>query len=267
MIATIQHVYDFIIAITLGIARLYPCFILVPVFSLNVLKGMTRNAVVISLTLLPAPIVQQQLLLTPLSWPMLPGLLLKEVIVGLLIALILAMPFWLFESVGALFDNQRGALMGGQLNPALGSDATPLGHLLKQTLILLLIIGIGLKGLTQLIWDSYQIWPVLSWLPAPGEQGFEVYLSLLADTFTHLVVYAGPLVALLLLLEFSIALLSLYSPQLQVFVLSIPAKCLVGMVFFIIYLPVLQYLGDHKLQGLPDLKHLLPLLFAASNSE
>ncbi len=171
MIATIQHVYDFIIAITLGIARLYPCFILVPVFSLNVLKGMTRNAVVISLTLLPAPIVQQQLLLTPLSWPMLPGLLLKEIIVGLLIALILAMPFWLFESVGALFDNQRGALMGGQLNPALGSDATPLGHLLKQTLILLLIIGIGLNGLTQLIWDSYQIWPCCPGCPRRANKG------------------------------------------------------------------------------------------------
>ncbi|MBJ7220905.1 MULTISPECIES: type III secretion system export apparatus subunit SctT [unclassified Brenneria] len=262
MIATIQQVYDFIIAITLGLARIYPCFILVPVFSLNVLKGMMRNAVVIALTLLPAPVIQQQLLQTPLSWPMLPGLLLKEVIVGLLIALILAMPFWLFESVGALFDNQRGALMGGQLNPALGADSTPLGHLLKQLIILLLIIGGGLSSLTQLLWDSYRVWPALAWLPAPGEQGFEVYLTLLAETFTHLVIYAGPLVALLLLLEFSISLLSLYSPQLQVFVLSIPAKCLLGMAFFIVYLPVLHYLGDQKLRVLPDLKHVFPLLFS-----
>ncbi|PWC22410.1 EscT/YscT/HrcT family type III secretion system export apparatus protein [Brenneria roseae subsp. roseae] len=261
MIATIQHIYDFIIAITLGIARIYPCFILVPAFSLNVLKGMLRNAVVIALTLLPAPVIQQQLLQTPLSWPMLPGLLLKEVIVGLLIALILAMPFWLFESVGALFDNQRGALMGGQLNPALGSDSTPIGHLLKQMIILLLIISLGITGLTQLLWDSYRLWPALAWLPAPGEPGFEVYLKLLADTFTHLVIYAGPLVSLLLLLEFSISLLSLYSPQLQVFILSIPAKCLVGMAFFIVYLPVLHYLGEQKILALPDLKHLLPLIF------
>ncbi|QTF08172.1 type III secretion system export apparatus subunit SctT [Brenneria izadpanahii] len=264
MIATIQHVYDFIIAITLGIARIYPCFILVPAFSLNVLRGMLRSAVVISLTLLPAPIIQQQLLQAPISWPMLPGLLLKEVIVGLLLALILAMPFWLFESVGALFDNQRGALMGGQLNPALGPDATPLGHLLKQLIILLLIIGIGISGLTQLLWDSYRLWPALAWLPPLTEQGFEIYLKLLAETFTHMVIYAGPLVALLLLLEFSISLLSLYSPQLQVFVLSIPAKCLVGLAFFIVYLPVLHYLGDGKLQTLPDLKHLFPLFFPPS---
>ncbi|MDX5626654.1 MULTISPECIES: type III secretion system export apparatus subunit SctT [unclassified Brenneria] len=265
MISTIQHVYDFIIAVTLGIARIYPCFILVPAFSLNVLKGMLRNGVVISLTLLPAPIIQQQLLLSPLSWPMLPGLLLKELIVGLLIALVLAMPFWLFESVGALFDNQRGALMGGQLNPALGVDSTPIGHLLKQTIILLLVIGIGINGLTQLLWDSYRLWPALAWLPPLTEQGFEAYLTLLAETFAHLAIYAGPLVALLLLLEFSISLLSLYSPQLQVFVLSIPAKCLVGLSFFIIYLPVLHYLADGKLQALPDLKHLFPLFFPASS--
>ncbi|MCV9877542.1 type III secretion system export apparatus subunit SctT [Brenneria izbisi] len=261
MITTIQYVYDFIIAITLGIARIYPCFILVPAFSLNVLKGMLRSAAVISLTLLPAPVIQQQLLQAPLSWPMLPALLLKELIVGLLLALILAMPFWLFESVGALFDNQRGALMGGQLNPALGSDSTPLGHLLKQLIILLLVITFGISGLTQLLWDSYRLWPALAWLPAPGEIGFEVYLKLLTETFTHLVLYAGPLVALLLLLEFSISLLSLYSPQLQVFVLSMPAKCLVGMAFFVIYLPVLHYLGEQKILTLPDLKHLLPLIF------
>ncbi|MFC3395496.1 type III secretion system export apparatus subunit SctT [Brenneria rubrifaciens] len=264
MISTIQHVYDFIIAITLGIARIYPCFILVPAFSLNVLKGMLRNSVVISLTLLQAPVIQQQLLLRPLTWPILPGLLLKEAIVGLIIALILAMPFWLFESVGALFDNQRGALMGGQLNPALGADSTPLGHLIKQLIILLLIISLGITGLTQLIWDSYRLWPALDWLPAPGEIGFEIYLKLLADTFTNLVVYAGPLVALLLLLEFSISLLSLYSPQLQVFVLSMPAKCLVGMAFFIVYLPVLHYLVEQKILALPDLKHLFPLIFRQS---
>ncbi|WP_263062913.1 type III secretion system export apparatus subunit SctT [Dickeya dadantii] len=263
-IATIQNIYDFIYALTLGVARLYPCLFLVPLFSFTIIKGMLRNAVAIALALVPAGAIQQQMLTTTITWPMLPGLLLKELVIGLLLGVVLAMPFWLFESVGALFDNQRGALTGGQLNPALGSDATPLGHMMKELFIMLLIITIGFPGFTQLLWDSYRLWPALDFLPPLSEQGFHTYLDLLKDTFQHMIVYAGPLVALLLLLEFSIAILSLYSPQLQVYVLSTPAKCLAGMAFFVLYMPVLQFLAEGRLKALSDLKHLLPLFFQAS---
>lgn len=260
MIEATHMVYQFLYALTLGAARIYPCLILVPVFSFNILKGMLRNAVVLALALVPATGIQAQLTDYTPEWQQWVGLILKEVIVGILLGLLLGMPFWLYQSVGALFDNQRGALIGGQLNPSLGSDVTPLGLLLQQTLILLLVLGIGLSGITQIIWDSYRIWPVLQWLPLTHEQGFQQYLALLADTFNHIIIYAGPLVALLLLLDFSIAILSLYSPQLQVFVLSVPAKCLAGLAFFVIYLPTLSALGEERLLQLRDLNKLLPLL-------
>lgn len=256
----IHTVYQFIFALTLWAARIYPCLILMPVFSFNILKGMVRTGVVLALALMPAIGLQAQLAVQMPDWPQLIGLVLKEVTIGILLGLLLGMPFWLFQSVGALFDNQRGALIGGQLNPALGSDVTPLGLLLQQTLILLLMLGIGLRGVTQIIWDSYRIWPVLQWLPLPHEEGFQQYLALLADTFTHIIIYAGPLVALLLLLDFSIAILSLYSPQLQVFVLSVPAKCLVGLLFFVIYIPTLNALGEDRLLQLYDLSKLMPLI-------
>lgn len=256
----IHTVYQFLFALTLGAARIYPCLILVPVFSFNILKGMVRTGVVLALALIPACGLQSQLAAAMPDWPQLIGLLLKEIVIGILLGLLLGMPFWLYLSVGALFDNQRGALIGGQLNPALGMDVTPLGLLLQQTLILLLILGIGLSAITQIIWDSYRIWPVMQWLPLPHEEGFQQYLSLLADTFTHIIIYAGPLVALLLLLDFSIAVLSLYSPQLQVFVLSVPAKCLAGLAFFVFYIPLLNELGSERLLQLRDLSKLLPLI-------
>lgn len=79
-----------------------------------------------------------------------------------------------------------------------------------------------------------------------------MFLSLLGDTFTHLVLYAAPFIALLLLIEFAVALLSLYSPQLQVFVLSMPAKSLAGLGFLLLYLPQLEELivGRMSLLGI-----------------
>lgn len=178
-----------------------------------------------------------------------------------MIGLLMAMPFWLFESVGALFDNQRGALMGGQLNPQLGPDATPLGFLMQQSIILLLVVGLGLSTLTQIIWDSYGLWPAMQWLPFPSEAGFKVYLDLLGSVFMHMILYAGPLVALLLLVDFSVGILSIYSPQLQATVLSMPMKCLLGMLFFVLYLPILNYVGGQRLFELKDLiPHLSDML-------
>jgi len=249
--------YHFILALTLAMARIFPCLLLSPVFSFNAIKGGLRSGIVLALALFPAPMIQQQLAADDPSLFLLAALALKEVIIGVVIGLLMAMPFWLFESVGALFDNQRGALMGGQLNPQLGPDATPLGFLMQQSIILLLVVGLGLSTITQIIWDSYQLWPPMQWLPLPNEAGFKVYLAILGGIFTHIVLYAGPLVALLLLVDFSVGILSIYSPQLQATVLAMPAKCLLGMLFFVLYLPILNYVADERLF---DLKDLVPQL-------
>ncbi|MGE8187538.1 type III secretion system export apparatus subunit SctT [Pseudomonas sp. NPDC086278] len=258
--AAFPEISQSIIALTLGMARLYPCLLLVPAFAFREIKGMLRNAIVLALALIPMPGIRASLAGQSLDWLALGGLVLKESIIGLLLGLLLAMPFWMFESVGCLFDNQRGALIGGQINPALGDNTSELGHMFKQLLILLLILGGGYSSLTQIIWDSYAIWPANQWLPMPTADGLNVYLALVASMFRFMVLYAAPLVGLLLLIEFGMAILSLYSPQLQVSTLAMPAKSLLGLLFLVLYLPMLCWLGSSQLAQLSDLKHLLPLM-------
>lgn len=261
MWGTVQFdVYHFILALSLCMARIFPCLLLTPVFCFNAIKGALRSPIALALALFPAPAIEQQLAAQQPALYMLAAMGIKEALVGMALGLLMALPFWLFESVGALFDNQRGALMGGQLNPQLGPDATPLGILMQQTLILVLTIGLGLSTIVQVIWDSYQLWPATAWLPFPGEQGFKVWLGILGALFTHMVLYAGPLVGLLLLVDFSVGILSLYSPQMQATVLAMPLKCLLGMLFFVLYLPILAHLGGERLYDLAGLTALLPRL-------
>ena len=252
---------EYLPSLAIAMARLYPCFYLIPAFCFQQVRGMPRHVIVFALALLPTPGIYHALSGTNYSLLALSGLMLKEVVLGFLLGILLSMPFWLFESVGALLDNQRGALIGGQLNPSLGPDATPIGHMFKQLSIFLLMVTLGLGSLTQVIWDSYLIWPAALWFPAPTADGFAVFLTLLGDTFTHMVLYAAPFIALLLIVEFAVALLSLYSPQLQVFVLSMPAKSLAGLCFLLLYLPQLQDLIVGRMGMLGDLQHSLGLLF------
>ena len=257
---------EYLPSLLVAMARIYPCAFLVAAFCFQHIRGMLRHTIVMVMALLPAPAIHVMLAGQEYSALMLGGLVFKELALGLLLGVLLSMPFWLFESVGALLDNQRGALIGGQLNPSLGADATPVGHLFKQLSIFLLMVTLGLGSLTRVIWDSYLIWPPTLWLPTIAADGFAVFLSLLGDTFTHLLLYAAPFIALLLLIEFAVALLSLYSPQLQVFVLSMPAKSLAGLGFLLLYLPQLEELIVGRMSLLGDLGHALGQLFKVGES-
>ena len=252
---------DYLPGVLIGMARIYPCAFLVAAFCFQHLRGMPRHTLVMVMALLPAPGIHAALVGQDYSALLLAALVVKEAALGCLLGVLLAMPFWMFESVGALLDNQRGALAGGQLNPALGPDATPIGHLFKELAIFLLMASLGLGALTQVIWDSYLIWPPTVWFPLPAANGLSVFIGLLGDTFTHMLLYAAPFIAVLLLLEFGIALLGLYSPQLQVSTLAPPVKCLAGIGILLLYFALLQDLIVGRMTLLGDLKHLLGAMF------
>ncbi len=255
---------DYLPSLVIGMARIYPCCILVAAFCFQHIRGMLRHVLVMVMALMPAPGIHAMLEGQDYSALILAALIIKEVALGLLLGVLLAMPFWMFEAVGALLDNQRGALAGGQLNPSLGPDATPIGHLFKQLAIFLLMVTLGLGVLTQVIWDSYLIWPPTVWFPLPAPNGMSVFLGLLGDTFMHMMLYAAPFIAVLLLLEFGIALLGVYSQQLQVSTLAPPVKCLAGIGILLLYFALLQDLIVGRMSQLGDLKHSLGLLFKAS---
>ncbi|MDY0832533.1 type III secretion system export apparatus subunit SctT [Pseudomonas sp. SED1] len=252
---------EYLPSLLVAMARIYPCAFLVPAFSFQHIRGLPRHVIVMVMALIPAPGIHAVMSGQDYSALMICALLLKEAALGILLGVLLAMPFWMFESVGALLDNQRGALAGGQLNPSLGPDATPIGHLFKQLVIYLLIVMLGLSVLTQVIWDSYLIWPATAWLPLPATNGFSVFLGVLGDTFTHMMLYAAPFIAVLLFLEFGFAVLGLYSPQLQVSTLATPVKSLAGLGILLLYFPLLQDLIVTRMAQLADLKHSIGLMF------
>ncbi len=257
---------EFLPSLLVAMARIYPCAFLVAAFCFQHIRGMPRHTIVMVMALMPAPGIHAVLIEQDLSALMMAALVLKEAALGFMLGVLLSMPFWMFESVGALLDNQRGALAGGQLNPSLGPDATPIGHLFKQLAIFLLMVSLGLGALTQVIWDSYLVWPATVWFPLPAANGLSVFVGLVGDTFTHMMLYAAPFIAVLLLLEFGVALLGLYSPQLQVSTLAPPIKSLAGIGILLLYFALLQDLIVGRMALLGDLKHLLGLLFKAASA-
>ncbi|MCD5993875.1 type III secretion system export apparatus subunit SctT [Pseudomonas sp. CDFA 602] len=252
-----QYIFELMLGMALAMARLVPCMLLVPAFCFKYLKGPLRYAVVAAVALIPAPAISRALGTLHDNWFAIGGLLIKEAVLGTLMGLLLYAPFWMFASVGALLDSQRGALSGGQLNPSLGPDATPLGELFQETLVMLVILTGGLSLITQVIWDSYTLWPPTAWMPGMNADGLDIFLEQLNQTMQHMLLYAAPFIALLLMIEAAFAIIGLYAQQLNVSVLSMPAKSMAGLAFLLVYMPTLLELGNGQIQQLADLKTLL----------
>lgn len=255
----ISLIFSSISGISIGIPRILMLFVMVPIFIGMQLKGTLRNGCAVALSLFLMPYITPSLDTSGLGVAL---LILKETILGVLLAGLLAMPFWIFDWVGIWIDSQRGALNGSVFNPALGSDSL-IGGMLKQSVIIIFLAMNGLPLLLDVLWQSYLIWPPNEWMPMPQSDGIQLWLDHISHLFNATILYAAPIVICLLLIDFGMGILGLFSPQLEVSVLSMPIKSVLGLILLAIYLPKLWHLAEDEFAAFYHLPHLMKTLFVA----
>jgi type III secretion protein T len=172
------------------------------------------------------------------------ALALKEAVLGLLLATPVAAPFWVLQSVGALIDNQRGANAAAQLTPFSQSDSSVLGSALQQTLIVVLTSTGVLAVLYQLLLQSFAVWPVLELAPDLTRFGFDLAVADFDDWILRAVLYASPVIAVILLVDFAFALITMFAPQLQAYFAAMPIKSLAAITMLVLYLALLMSHAD-----------------------
>lgn len=257
---TIQDLQQLLLAYTLLLPRIISCFVVMPILSKQMLGGgLVRNGVACSLALFVYPAIAGTLpSLSGLDLALLIG---KEILLGVLIGFVATIPFWAIEATGFIIDNQRGATMASTLNPSLGSQTSPTGLLLTQTLITLFFSGGAFLVLLSALFQSYVSWPVGTFYPHIGNQ----WVAFFYDQFTQLlrlcVLFAAPLLIAMFLAEFGLALISRFAPSLNVFILAMPIKSIVASLLLVIYLQVLmEHAYDSLLIALDPIRQLSPIL-------
>ncbi|QXH58429.1 type III secretion system export apparatus subunit SctT [Pseudomonas maumuensis] len=258
---TVQALEQVMLSFSLILPRLFSCFIILPILGKQVLGGaLVRNGVACSLALFIYPSVAETLPagLDGLQLGLLIG---KEVLIGLLLGFVVCIPFWALEACGFLIDNQRGATLASTLNPMLGSQTSPTGALLVQTLITLFFTGGACLGLLGALLGSYVSWPVASFYPQIGPQWSAFFLAQFDYLMTLCLLFAAPLLIAMFLAEFGLALISRFAPSLNVFILSMPVKSLVCSALLVPYLYLLMgQAQDQVFDALAAMRLLGPLL-------
>jgi type III secretion protein T len=244
-----HNLQQFIVVLFTGLPRMLAAFTVLPLLSKQVLPGMVRNGVVVSLTLILIPMHMSLFPAEGLPVVTLIGLVLKEVFVGMCIGYLVAIAFWALESVGFFIDNQRGATMASSMNPLTGSQTSLLAIMFVQALTAIFFVSGGFLLFLGTLYQSYRIWPIYAFFPQLDMSTLELFIVQLDQLMLLTVLLSSPIIIPMFLSEFALALISRFAPQLNVFFLAMPIKSAIANLLLVIYLGfLLTYFAD-------DLRH------------
>lgn len=254
-IPTYEEIKDFARLLLIVQARLMPVFILLPFMSRAMVPRSFAFAFAAGIGLLVVP------MLPPASnIPtdlMLVLLLVKEAAIGLVLGYLVAIPFWIFEAIGFVVDNHRGASMAATINPMTGSDSSPLGLMMNFTFITFFMVVGGMPLFLGLLYDSYKLWNPFDFWPVWTEGFGELMVVQLNHMMLQCLLLASPIMIAMLMAELGLALVSRFAPQLQVFFLAMPIKSALGIFVLIVYVATML---DFGLQPLNEMGAWVQLL-------
>lgn len=256
-IATFDHARTFLLALLLTQPRTLAMFIAVPIFNRQLVPGMLRYALAVGLGALVAPSLMPGLATDDPGGLRLLLFFVKEAAVGFALGYLIAIPFWAFEAIGFLIDNQRGASISATLNPLTGNDSSPLGILFNQAFIVFFLVSGGLTAMLGMLYDSFRIWDVVHWMPSLHAETAPLWLDMLARIVRLGLLFGAPAIVAMFLAEIGLALISRFVPQLDVFFLAMPIKSGVAMLVLLVYLPTLFV---HAGETVAELSEVLPFL-------
>ena len=249
--------------VAIGLARTTGLLLITPFLGRGVVTGFARNGIILALSL---PVLKLGYDTKPPDFDvanlfLTMGLVLKELMIGVLLGMPIAITSWGLEAAGFFIDNQRGSTMASSLNPATGNQTSPVGIMLGQAYTTWLFLTGGFLLMLQALYQSEKLWPIWDFLPAFAA-GFDTAILRMLDAVMSLaVLIAGPAIVAMFLTEFGLALTSRFAPQLQVFFMAMPLKSAVGLLVLILSMSlVLTEAGQHLPSPSETIRGVLGLL-------
>lgn len=203
------------------------------------------------------------LLWVPASQPLLddPSLLAlglafaKELLVGVMVGYLARLVFAALQFAVNALDVQIGLSFVQLVNPAADVNLSVLGQFLNTLLLLLFLELDGHHLLLRGLVATYQFAPAGAAMPNPAAVGS--LTSLLGVLVQMAIQVALPVVLVLLLIDVAMGIVGRVVPQLNVFLVSLPVKIMVGLGTLWITLPVLAVVMRRALETIAGDTRLL----------
>src|SRR5581483_8619313 len=214
-------------AFVLVLARTSAWVVAAPVFSARGLSSIGRLALALGLSLFLAPIVVTGRTL-PTDVAPFAGLVLGQVLVGLLLGWATGLLLHAFEAAGTAIDTASGLSIGSLLDPVTGTPAAVFARLTNMVFLALLFATNAHHALIEGFVRSFGAVPI-DRFPVLGESGALAAGHAVTGILLAALEIGAPVLGALFLTEVALALTSRFVPQANVFAVGLPVKVLVAL--------------------------------------
>ena len=243
-----------IAAVLLAVCRATGFVLAAPPFNTRMVPGPAKAAVALSLAVVSLPKVSDGLP-APTAGFLVVGAL-TEVVIGLALGFVVQLFFAAVQYASDLLDVTGGFTLAPAYDPLSMSQSNSIGRLYNLLATVLLFTSGGALLVVRGFVTSYKALPVGGRVPT--DQLGHVLVTAFSQMFLAALQIAGPMVAVLLLADVALALLSRAAPTLNVFQLGASTKILVTLVLLGLTFPLfpaaLDNLVTHGVQAMTSLR-------------
>jgi type III secretion protein T len=242
------------------VPRIGAAFIVLPLMTSDIVPSMIRNVLIAAIALNVFPIVSATIDTKAISVISLPGIITKEIFIGVLIGFTFGMMFWAIEMAGQIVDTKIGSTTAQIVDPLQGHQTSLTGSMLGRFAGWLFVASGGLLIFLDVLLTSYTVWPVAQMLPPLKIEGSEFIIGRSKELLVLALLLAAPALVLMTLIDLGLGLMNRFAQQLNVFQLSMPIKAAISI--WVILL-MLATVADYVLHHLNSLRPLLKELTQA----
>ncbi|NML13364.1 type III secretion system export apparatus subunit SctT [Azohydromonas caseinilytica] len=235
---------DTALLLGLSVTRVAVCFLLVPLFTAEVVPALVRNALFVAVALLGL-VLQPSAAPVHMSASQWAALLAKEAFIGGAIGLLFAGVLWAFEIAGQLIDTKIGATQAQIADPLSGHQTTLNGAFFGRLAAWVFMSHGGFMLLVGALVESFNRWPVRQPLAGLALGGVRVFEGELGRIMLLALLVAAPALLLLYVIEGVLGLMNRFAQQLNVFSLAMSLKAVAATLIILAQLATLiQLLQD-----------------------
>jgi flagellar biosynthesis protein FliR len=189
-------------------------------------------------------------------------LIIKEALVGLLIGFTAFMILSAVQIAGGFMDFQIGFTIANVIDPQTGTQSPLIGQYLYMVSLLFLLGTDGHHLLLDGIFYSYRFIPIdQAWIHFGNENMLEFLIKAFNQAFIIAFQMSMPVVGILFLVDVALGIVARTVPQINIFVVGLPVKIVVGLIVLIIVMGMmmvaLQQLFDYLIVSLRGLMQLI----------
>ena len=195
--------------------------------------------------------------------------MISEISTGLILGLITNISFEIVVMAGSLLDLHIGLSMVNIVDPNSKVNTTISGNLLHYVAIMIFFVVNGHHIILKSLIESYNLLSMGTSIL--NQETMMVLISIIIQYFIIGLRIAIPVVLIMLMTDIAMGLVSRAVPQINVMILGMPVKMLVGLIAIAVSLPIMVKIFKSNISYLPDIYRKIitafPLVFLIGNDE